>query len=51
LKLQGSLKTFLAQGTEGKTKLSKKERKQLQALLTTMNHNDDSEAKGSVDIG
>jgi hypothetical protein len=52
MKLQGSLKTFLAQqGTDGsKEKLSKKERKQLQALLSTMSHDDESEADGSVDV-
>jgi hypothetical protein len=50
LKLQGSLKTFLSAGKAGNAKLSKKERKQLQALLTTMNHNaDSSAAEGSVD--
>jgi hypothetical protein len=49
-KLQGSLKTFLAQSSDGKTKLSKKECKQLQALLTTMNHDEDSKANGSVEV-
>jgi hypothetical protein len=46
LKIQFSLKTFLANPTENK--LTKKDRKQLQALLTTMHQNNDSNA-GSVD--
>jgi hypothetical protein len=46
LKIQFSLKTFLANPTENK--LTKKDRKQLQALLTTMHQNNDSDA-GSVD--
>jgi hypothetical protein len=46
LKIQSSLKTFLANPTANK--LTKKDRKQLQALLTTMHQSDDSDA-GSVD--
>lgn len=52
MKIQGSLKTFLAKAKGGseKSQLSKRERKQLQALLTTMNHDDDSDAAGLVDL-
>ncbi len=46
MKLQGSLKSFLVQSTGGKAKLSKKERKQLQALLSTMSHDEDSKTNG-----
>jgi hypothetical protein len=52
MRLQGLLKTFLvkAKGGSKKSQLSNWERKQLQALLTTMNHNEDSNAAGLVDI-
>jgi hypothetical protein len=47
MKLQASLKTFLANPTE--SKLTKKDRKKLQVLLTTIHQNDDSDA-ASVDL-
>jgi hypothetical protein len=47
LKLQASLKTFLANPIE--SKLSKKDRKKLQALLTTMHQSNDTSDDASVD--
>jgi hypothetical protein len=44
LKLQLSLKTFLSTANNSKNKLSCKDRQQLQALLTAMKHNEESDA-------
>eukprot|EP00978_Attheya_sp_CCMP212_P033291 scaffold133765_cov60-Attheya_sp.AAC.5 len=49
MKLQSSLKTFLAANGNAKKKLSKKECQKLQALLSTMHHSKDSDDAGSVD--
>jgi hypothetical protein len=48
MKLQSSLKTFLASSKKSQKQLCKKDRQQLQALLTTMHHSEESEV-GSVD--
>jgi hypothetical protein len=50
MKLQSSLKTFLASTKGSKKKLPAKECQQLQLLLTTMNHSKDSDATASVNL-
>jgi hypothetical protein len=47
MKLQSSLKTFLASTKESQKQLCKKDCQQLQALLTTMHHSEESDV-GSV---